>query len=89
MRSARRELRRWLLPVLAAAAPVLSEPLSLQAAVQQALASHPELAAARQPKHDAVCFHAQQCVEKLMKALLIHLGLDPPRTHNLMLLDRS
>lgn len=48
MRPAPRGLRRWLLPVLAAAAPVSSEPLSLQAAVHQALASHPELAAARQ-----------------------------------------
>jgi HEPN domain-containing protein len=40
------------------------------------------------PNFDAVCFHAQQCVEKLMKAPLIHLGVVPPRTHDLTELDR-
>jgi len=47
-----------------------------------------ELRAAESPNFDAVCFHAQQCVEKLMKALLIHLGIVPPRTHDLTELDR-
>jgi len=42
---------------------------------------------AAKPHHDAVCFHAQQCVEKLMKALLIHHGIQPPRIHNLVALD--
>lgn len=46
-----------------------------------------ELQAATAPNYDAVCFHAQQCVEKLMKALLIHLGVTPPRTHDLQALD--
>ncbi len=27
------------------------------------------------------CFHAQQCVEKAIKALLIHLNIAFPRTH--------
>jgi len=36
-----------------------------------------------QPNFDAVCFHAQQCVEKCMKAVLIHNSVDPPRIHNL------
>ena len=27
------------------------------------------------------CFHAQQCVEKAIKALLIHLSIDFPHTH--------
>ena len=27
------------------------------------------------------CFHAQQCAEKALKALLLHLGVDFPRTH--------
>ena len=31
------------------------------------------------PNLDAVCFHAEQCAEKLMKALLIHLGVTPRR----------
>ena len=47
-----------------------------------------ELKAPESPNFDAVCFHAQQCVEKLMKALLIHLGIVPPRTHDLTELDR-
>lgn len=47
-----------------------------------------EIKAPETPNFDAVCFHAQQCVEKLMKALLIHLGIVPPRTHDLTELDR-
>jgi HEPN domain-containing protein len=47
-----------------------------------------EIKAPETPNFDAVCFHAQQCVEKLMKALLIHLGVVPPRTHDLTALDR-
>jgi uncharacterized protein len=30
-----------------------------------------------------VCFHAQQCVEKSIKAALIHQGTVPPRTHSI------
>jgi HEPN domain-containing protein len=33
--------------------------------------------------NDMVCFHAQQCIEKYLKALLINLGRDFPRTHNI------
>jgi HEPN domain-containing protein len=32
---------------------------------------------------DTVCFHAQQCVEKRLKAILLRFGLDVPRTHDL------
>ena len=46
-----------------------------------------ELGARKSPNYDAVCFHCQQCVEKLMKALLIHLGTTPPKTHLLLALD--
>jgi HEPN domain-containing protein len=38
------------------------------------------------PNFDAVCFHAQQCVEKLLKALLIARGEVPPKTHDLLFL---
>lgn len=38
------------------------------------------------PSYEAVCFHAQQCVEKLMKAVLIDRGTAPPRTHDLLAL---
>lgn len=32
---------------------------------------------------DAVCFHAQQCVEKCLKALLVAQGTDFRKTHDL------
>ncbi len=35
---------------------------------------------------DTVCFHAQQCAEKYLKALLLKVGSEPPRTHDLRLL---
>lgn len=35
---------------------------------------------------DTVCFHAQQCVEKYLKALLIHLGIPFPKTHDIEVL---
>ncbi len=35
---------------------------------------------------DAVCFHAQQCAEKYLKALLVHKKIDFPKTHDLRLL---
>lgn len=47
-----------------------------------------ELHTSGAPNFDAICFHAEQSVEKLMKALLIHLGVTPPRTHDLVALDR-
>jgi HEPN domain-containing protein len=39
------------------------------------------------PNYDAVCFHAQQCIEKLLKALLIAKGQVPPKTHDLTVLS--
>jgi HEPN domain-containing protein/predicted nucleotidyltransferase len=35
------------------------------------------------PVRGAVCFHAHQCVEKLLKACLIATSTRPPRTHDL------
>jgi HEPN domain-containing protein len=35
---------------------------------------------------DTVCFHAQQCAETYLKALLLQTGSEPPRTHDLRLL---
>jgi HEPN domain-containing protein len=32
---------------------------------------------------DTVCFHAQQCVEKYLKAFLVLEGTDFPKTHDL------
>ncbi len=30
-----------------------------------------------------VCFHAEQCAEKYLKALLVFQGIDFPKTHNI------
>lgn len=46
-----------------------------------------EFAITVEPNYDAVSFHAQQAVEKLMKAALVHAGAVPPRTHDLLALD--
>lgn len=35
---------------------------------------------------DTVCFHAQQCVEKYIKALLVLKGVAFPKTHNIRVL---
>ena len=32
---------------------------------------------------DTVCFHAQQCVEKYLKALLVFKHIDSPKTHDI------
>jgi HEPN domain-containing protein len=37
-------------------------------------ASEQLLRARKHPSHDAVCFHCQQCIEKLLKAALLELG---------------
>ena len=42
-----------------------------------------ELAAANLPDYGPVCFHCQQCVEKLMKGLLIQHQIVPPYIHDL------
>ncbi len=46
-----------------------------------------ELNATSGHNYDAVCFHAQQCVEKLMKGVLTSRGQVPPRTHDLVRLN--
>lgn len=45
-----------------------------------------EFAVQDEPNHDAVCFHAQQCAEKYLKARLIEVGLPVMRTHDLEIL---
>lgn len=39
------------------------------------------------PNYDAVCFHAQQCAEKLMKAAIMVKGQVPAKTHDLTVLS--
>jgi HEPN domain-containing protein len=33
---------------------------------------------------EAICFLAQQCIEKLMKGLLVQKKIRPPKSHNLI-----
>ncbi len=47
-----------------------------------------EFAVVNNPNYDAVCFHAQQCAEKYLKALLIDKGVTPPKIHDLPELSR-
>jgi HEPN domain-containing protein len=42
-----------------------------------------EMRARKDPNYDAVCFHAQQCVEKLLKGALTEYRRDFTRTHDL------
>ena len=42
----------------------------------------------RDAVYDAVCFHAQQCVEKYLKAVLEEWSADVPRSHDLGVLAR-
>jgi HEPN domain-containing protein len=35
---------------------------------------------------ESLCYHAQQCAEKALKALLIARGIPAPKTHNIGLL---
>ena len=41
----------------------------------------------KKPFTASACFHAQQCAEKYMKALLISKGADFPKTHDLLMLS--
>src|SRR3990172_4994223 len=47
-----------------------------------------ELSVVDEPNYDAVCYHAQQCAEKYLKALLIARGVTPPKIHDLAQLHR-
>jgi HEPN domain-containing protein len=46
-----------------------------------------ELRARKSPNYDAACFHAQQCVEKYLKARLQEAGIVFTKTHNLIFLN--
>jgi len=45
-----------------------------------------EIRVRKAPNYDAVCFHAQQCAEKYLKALLQEADLRFGRTHHLIAL---
>lgn len=37
-----------------------------------------------EPFYGAICFHAQQAAEKYLKALIVHRGQNPRKTHDLL-----
>ncbi|HNR29804.1 MAG TPA: HEPN domain-containing protein [Candidatus Hydrogenedentes bacterium] len=39
--------------------------------------------ARKNPNYDGACFHAQQCAEKYLKAMLHEMGVTLPKTHDL------
>ncbi|MBX3002224.1 MAG: HEPN domain-containing protein [Caldilineaceae bacterium] len=41
----------------------------------------------KRPLTYSACFHAQQCAEKYLKALLVSGGAEFPKTHDLLLLN--
>ena len=45
-----------------------------------------ELSVTVNPNYDATCFHAQQCIEKYLKARLQEAGIQFGKTHDLSLL---
>ncbi len=45
-----------------------------------------ERRARRNPNYDGLCFHAQQCAEKYLKARLCESNINPPKTHDLSVL---
>lgn len=48
-----------------------------------------EARARRNRNYDGICFHAQQCAEKYLKAVLAEAGLPVVKTHDLTaLLDQ-
>ncbi len=54
---------------------------------EEDLGSAKLLLKAKKSFFSAVCFHAQQCSEKYLKALLILKDFDFPKTHDLVTLD--
>ena len=45
-----------------------------------------ELRARKNPNYDALCFHAQQCAEKYLKARLCEAGVTFAKVHDLVVL---
>jgi HEPN domain-containing protein len=39
--------------------------------------------ARKNPNYDSVCFHAEQCIEKYLKARLVEAGIAFPKIHDL------
>ena len=65
-----------------------SEPVPIRSAEKWPTVAKGDLVIARHPRDPEVpwellAFHAQQAAEKALKAVLVHRGIRPPRTHDL------
>jgi HEPN domain-containing protein len=66
----------------------ISELKSWSAHAEDDFGSAKTLLRIKKPYVSAVCFHAQQCAEKYLKALLVLKDVDFPKTHDLLTLVR-
>ena len=66
----------------------MNEPLEewIAKAEGDAASANRELNARIRPNYDSACFHAQQCVEKYLKAVLIYQAVVFPKVHDLEIL---
>jgi len=65
----------------------INDPLAWVARAEEDFALARTALRRKQPLASGACFHAQQCAEKYMKALLISKSTDFPKTHDLLLLN--
>ena len=65
----------------------ISELKSWIAYAEEDFGSAKALLKLKKPYFSAVCFHAQQCAEKYLKALLVMKDVDFPKSHDLPTLD--
>ena len=65
----------------------INDPLAWVARAEEDFALARTALRRKQPLASGACFHAQQCAEKYMKALLISKSADFPKTHDLLLLN--
>ncbi len=47
------------------------------------------LATMQKPHIEIICYHCQQCAEKILKGFIIYNGIEPKRIHDLTILCRD
>jgi HEPN domain-containing protein len=67
--------------------PEVNDPLAWVARAEEDFVLARTAVKRKIPLAYGACFHAQQCAEKYIKALLISEGADFPKTHDLLMLN--
>jgi HEPN domain-containing protein len=67
--------------------PEVNDPLAWVARAEEDFVLARTAVKRKIPLAYGACFHAQQCAEKFIKALLISEGADFPKTHDLLMLN--